>query len=872
ALAQQTLGAFTPKTTGDLYFGVRPYGGGAGYRFVGLMDEVSLYNRALSVSDIQAIYNAGTAGKCAASIPPFISTQPKGQTAGRGSTVLFSVTAGGSAPLSYQWHFNGAVVPGSTSSILTLTNVQPTNGGTYFVVITNPAGAVTSSNAQLVIRSTSPCSQTITGLVGWWAGEANASDSAGTNDGILEGGVGFATGEVGQAFALNGTNTDVRVPASATLNLGLAAGITIEAWINPSSVAQGRPLVEWNDGVFGVNFWIAGGASSGDGSLYINVKDTSLGDHYFSTAAGLLATNAWQHVAVTYIKNTGLTTLYINGVPLAQQTLGVFTPKTTGDLYFGLRPYGGGAGMRFVGLMDEVSVYNRALSAGQIRDIYNVGAAGKCGLSVSIQSPPSDQTVELASNATFAVTAAGLTPLAYQWFSGPTPIRGATNQVFSLTNVGFAQAGSYSVVITNSYSSATGGPAVLSVVDTTPPTIISCASNSAVSVGGNCVGVLPDLTEQVLAWDVSGPVTVTQSPAPGALLGLGTTNLIFTVRDSSGNASTCTSSLSVADTTPPFVSACVLQVNLDLGPNCQALLPDLTTTNYIIASDNCSGVSISQAPSAGTAIPVGTNTVLLTVSDASSNQTVRAVEVIVAGAPQILSQPTNSWVVVTSNATLSVSACGTAPLVYQWQHACTNLPGANNPMLLLSNVSTNDAGSYQVVITNSSGCATSLVAVLTVLRPPVIARQPRSLAAVPGGTANFSVAAQGLTPFAYQWEKNASAISGQTKAALALTNIQAQDFATYTVVVTNADGMATSTPAALTLAVSPAVGSLGWNSGTFMLNIPTEIGPTYVLEYKNSLQEVSWTTLTTVAGTGSPIPVTDNGLTNWSRFYRVRLR
>ena len=231
--------------------------------------------------------------------------------------------------------------------------------------------------------------------------------------------------------------------------------------------------------------------------------------------------------------------------------------------------------------------------------------------------------------------------MAYQWCFGTNSIPGATNTLLTLTNVGFAQAGNYSVVITNAYGSATGGPAVLTVVDTTPPTIISCASNRTLSVGANCTATLPDLTGEVVAWDASGPVTVTQNPPPGTLLGLGITNVTFTVRDSSGNASVCASSVTAVDTTPPFVLACVLEVTLGFDTNCQALLPDLTTTNYIVASDNCSSVSVAQAPPAHTAMPVGTNTVVLTVSDTASNQTTRAVAVIVPGAPQISAQPAN---------------------------------------------------------------------------------------------------------------------------------------------------------------------------------------------------------------------------------------
>jgi hypothetical protein len=246
--------------------------------------------------------------------------------------------------------------------------------------------------------------------------------------------------------------------------------------------------------------------------------------------------------------------------------------------------------------------------------------------------------------------------------------------------------------------------------------------------------------------------------------------------------------------------------------------------------------------------------------------------VIVSAEPHIAVQPANVAVAASSNASFTVTACGATPLLYQWQHASTNVVNATNATLTLSNVRTNDAGDYRVVISNPAGSITSAVATLTVLRPPVITRQPKSLAAAPGGTASFSVSAQGFTPFAYQWQKNSSPLAGQTKATLAFTNVQPQDFATYTVVVTNADGAVLSDAATLTLAVSPVITSLGYNFETFMLTVPTEVGPAYVVEYKESLEDTSWQVLTTVSGTGSPIPITDNGLTNTARFYRVRVR
>src|SRR4029078_6299013 len=126
---------------------------------------------------------------------------------------------------------------------------------------------------------------------------------------------------------------------------------------------------------FGVNMYIS---AFNPGSLFISVKDVNFNEHQLVTAGGLLSTNAFQHVAATYDKTTGFALLYLNGAVVAQQTLGVFTPMTSGDFNIGLRPFCGGAGRRVVGLFDEFGLYDRALTGAEITAIYNAGASGKC--------------------------------------------------------------------------------------------------------------------------------------------------------------------------------------------------------------------------------------------------------------------------------------------------------------------------------------------------------------------------------------------------------------------------------------------------------------------------------------------------------------
>jgi hypothetical protein len=119
----------------------------------GRLDEVSLYNRALSASEVAALYAAGAAGTCRGLS---ITTQPQSQGVAVGSNATFMVAAAGTAPLSYQWRFNGASIAGGTNTIYTLTNAQLSNAGSYSAVVTNIAGSVTSVNALLTVTQPAP--------------------------------------------------------------------------------------------------------------------------------------------------------------------------------------------------------------------------------------------------------------------------------------------------------------------------------------------------------------------------------------------------------------------------------------------------------------------------------------------------------------------------------------------------------------------------------------------------------------------------------------------------------------------------------------------------------------------------------------------
>jgi len=161
---------------------------------------------------------------------------------------------------------------------------------------------------------------------------------------------------------------------------------------------------------------------------------------------------------------------------------------------------------------------------------------------------------------------------------------------------------------------------IVNVVDTTPPDITTCATPQSANANSSCQAAVPNFTGSVVATDVcGGAVTITQSPAAGTLVGAGTTTITITAKDVHNNSSTCTTTFTVNDVTPPTIS-CPAGVNTVTDPNsCSATVNPGTAT----ASDTCGSVIIAGVRSDSQALnapyPKGTTTITWTATDAAGN-------------------------------------------------------------------------------------------------------------------------------------------------------------------------------------------------------------------------------------------------------------
>jgi hypothetical protein len=194
-----------------------------------------------------------------------------------------------------------------------------------------------------------------------------------------------------------------------------------------------------------------------------------------------------------------------------------------------------------------------------------------------------------------------------------------------------------------------------------------------------------------------------------------------------------------------------------------------------------------------------------------------------AQAPSITAQPASATVADGSTATFSVAATGTAPLSYSWRRNGTAIAGATDSNYATPTLALADSGaSYTVVVSNSAGSATSAAAVLTVNpAPPTVTQQPQAVGAVAGQTAQFSVAATGSAPLAYQWRRDGAPIAGATAATYTTPALTLGDSgARFSVLVNNAAGSVTSAEAVLTVSATAVAPTISAQPQAVTVNAP----------------------------------------------------
>jgi hypothetical protein len=309
------------------------------------------------------------------------------------------------------------------------------------------------------------------------ATDASGSGNAGT---LLTGTVWNAAGRFGGALQFNGASAGVTVPDSGSLDL--TTGMTLEAWVYPTSLPVGWRNVVGKD--IDRYYLMAGSNNStpATGGTY------SVGGNANTYAPSPLAVNAWTHLAATFDGTS--VRLFVNGVQVTSRAQTGALTTSAGLLTIGYDSYG----EYFTGLIDEVRVYNRALSVGEIQSDMAT-AVGSGGPRLTITQPAESASVVGPTIAIAYTTAGDLTGVDHVHFqldSSPEVMDLTLDGASNLTNVAAGSHVLRGYLARADHSKITGTDTLRNFVSTLPDTTAPSAPGTLTATA--------TATQIALAW------------------------------------------------------------------------------------------------------------------------------------------------------------------------------------------------------------------------------------------------------------------------------------------------------------------------------------------------------------------------------------
>ena len=370
-LVKTGTGTLGPANTVPLTIGTSGTCASNGQAFAGLIDEVEFFNRALSATEIQAIVASRSNGKCT---PTPTATGLPTNTVTRTPTQTATATA--------------TATPTAT----------PTRTPTATTTNTT-----TQTPTQTTTPTSAPCVQPPVDMVSWWPGEGNATDIIDGNSGTLQGGTSFTPAVVGQGFTFASDNDRVTIAHNTNLDVQ-ASGFTADFWMRgiKNQPQSQFTVFEKSHGFVDSTGWFFQGQPGFSGLIAFGIGNGTGGFPFVQSTVDLLDGN-FHHIAGTW--GSGTLSLYVDGLP--QGTAALTTPaNNTRGVNVGFAAGGGTPQRFFRGVVDEIEVFNRALSQAEIQAIVASRSNGKC-----TPTPTSTATVTPTSTRTFTPSAtATVTP------------------------------------------------------------------------------------------------------------------------------------------------------------------------------------------------------------------------------------------------------------------------------------------------------------------------------------------------------------------------------------------------------------------------------------------------------------------------------
>ena len=343
--------------------------------FIGSVDEVAFYGKALTAAQIQAHFAVAQLG-----VPPSFTTQPKSQNAFPGDNITFSAVAAGSQPITLQWKKNGASLPGQTNNTLTVNNVYYTaSSDIYNVAATNSAGGILSSNAMITVFYPATFANLTNGLVLHLKFDGDYTDSSGHNNNATPvAAPSLVAGKIGTGAFSNSTDTTAATFNYATLGtpsdllFSSNVNFSIAYWVKlaPGETNGDLPFLGSAVGsAFSFGIILAPSYKLGGWQWTLNDNVNNL------AAAGAdnsINDGNWHSLVHTF-NRSGNGVTFLDGVQVSSVPLSGLGSIDSGQVFnigqdpTGTYPETGTA------TLDDMGIWRRALSDIEARSIYRAG-------------------------------------------------------------------------------------------------------------------------------------------------------------------------------------------------------------------------------------------------------------------------------------------------------------------------------------------------------------------------------------------------------------------------------------------------------------------------------------------------------------------
>jgi uncharacterized repeat protein (TIGR01451 family) len=404
APAADYTGDFSATTT--LGIGCMAYHGTPDYYYDGLLDEIALYSVALSEVEIQQHYLNGLAehGYCEV-FPPDITSTPVTEAA-VGWLYNYDVDAIGNPVPTYALTSGstGMMIDGNTGLISWTPAVGQKGGHNVEVKASNSEGTDTQAFS-INVAEAGPCP---VGMISYWKLDETSGttfdDYYNDNDAECPGTKcpTPAAGQVNGGQAFDGSDDEINVLADASFDWGANDSFSIEFWMKRSGTVNVNDVIVGRDDPSTLLHWWVGIHTSGKPNY--NLKATN-GDQTIVIGTTNLNDGYWHHVVAVRDADKGMNLIYVDGRKDGS------TPKLSYSAGFGSATAAlniGWLSLRKIytydGIVDEVALYNKALSPAEIQQHYQNGLAGLGHCASIAIAKEADQTVVSGSTVTFTIS------------------------------------------------------------------------------------------------------------------------------------------------------------------------------------------------------------------------------------------------------------------------------------------------------------------------------------------------------------------------------------------------------------------------------------------------------------------------------------